>query len=109
KKISNMSVIEVETLAAFEEIIKGNKNVAVDFYATWCGPCKMISPKFESLSSKYPDVKFIKIDVDKNTWASEKYGISAMPTFLFFKDDARVGECIGASEEKIIEELERLH
>ncbi|WP_411024977.1 thioredoxin [Salmonella sp. s54836] len=104
-----MPVTEVETFASFDQALKENTKVAVDFYATWCGPCKMISPKFESLSSKYPDVKFIKIDVDKNTWASEKYGINAMPTFLFFKDDARVGEYIGASDEKIIEELERLH
>lgn len=62
-----------------------DKIVAVDFYADWCGPCKMISPRFESLSLEYPNIIFLKVNVEHLKGTSRKCGISAMPTFQFFK------------------------
>ncbi|WP_411023121.1 thioredoxin family protein, partial [Salmonella sp. s51228] len=92
----------------FDKFIADNPLVAVDFYATWCGPCKMISPKFETFSITYPTVKFLKVDVDKSPSISTKYNITAMPTFKFYMNNVQNGEVVGASEAKIIEELEKL-
>ncbi len=63
------------------------KYVFVDFYTKWCGPCKAISPKIESLSVKYPNIIFTKIDIDKNsnTKISDNYDINSIPTFMIFE------------------------
>lgn len=63
-----------------------NKLTIIDFTATWCGPCKMIAPVFKELSEEYGSrAQFIKVDVDDNPEAAQKYGVTAMPTFLFIK------------------------
>ena len=68
---------EVSDRAEFERIVKGPGLVVADFFAHWCGPCKMIAPFLEELHAKFPDVTFIKVDVDKSEWAGE-LGVSAM-------------------------------
>ena len=75
-------VKELATLAEFEEVISGHTCV-IDFTATWCPPCQHIGPEFVKLaeSGEYPNVTFVKVDVDANTEASEKAGITCMPTF----------------------------
>ncbi len=66
----------------FEELIAGG-DVLVDFYATWCGPCKMLAPELEEIKDK---IKIVKIDVDKNPNLCKKYGIMSVPTLIYFKD-----------------------
>ncbi|XP_066936213.1 uncharacterized protein [Clytia hemisphaerica] len=100
-------VQEVKTMAEYQQILADNKYVCVDYFATWCGPCRMIAPKIQEFEGKYGNVKFIKVDVDQATDIAEKEGISAMPTFKFFTNGERSGEVIGASEAKIKEELEK--
>jgi len=70
-------------------------------YQTWCGPCRRISPYFEQLSSEYDDVIFLKIDVDENEAVAGWAGVSAMPTFQAYKNGAKIGEVVGASEAKV--------
>ena len=65
----------------FEELIKEG-NVLVDFYATWCGPCKMLAPELESIRDK---VKIVKIDVDENPNLCKKFGVMSVPTLIYFK------------------------
>jgi thioredoxin 1 len=72
--------------------------VVIDFTATWCGPCKMISPVYEKMAEEFPGVVFTKIDVDANSEAAEQCGIQAMPTFQFYKGGNKVGEMKGANE-----------
>lgn len=71
---------------SFSELIAGNTPVLVDFYADWCGPCKMMSPVLEQLSAKAGDkFKVIKINVDHNPAATSHFGIRGVPTFMIFK------------------------
>eukprot|EP00741_Cyanophora_paradoxa_P006788 tig00001041_g6565.t1 len=94
-------VKKVETEHEFEQTLKSNKVVIVDFYADWCGPCKMIAPRVEELAQKNPNVCFIKVNVDELDKLAESHGISAMPTFLSFVDGKRKGEAVGAALPKI--------
>ncbi len=77
-----------------EEIAKGR--VLVDFYAEWCGPCKMISPILEELEVTMDDLKVIKVDVDNEQEIAANYGVMAMPTMLIFKDGQKVDQKVGA-------------
>ena len=69
--------------------------VLIDFYAVWCGPCKMLSPIVDELSEEMPDVKFFKVDVDENEELVEMFGIEAMPTLLILKDGKVVNKSVG--------------
>ena len=81
----------------FDAAIQGGQLVVVDAYATWCGPCKAIAHKVEEYSEDYPDVKFIKFDVDESPDIAQELGIRAMPTFLLFKGCQKVEEVVGAN------------
>jgi len=71
---------------SFHELISGDKLVLVDFYATWCGPCKSMQPILEDVSRQLGDqVKVIKVDVDKNPDAANKYQVRGVPTLILFK------------------------
>lgn len=80
-----------------EEVIKSNLPVLVDFWAVWCGPCKMIAPIVEQLADELSGkVKIGKLDVDSNQQTSIKYGIRGIPTLLIFKDGKVVDTIVGA-------------
>ncbi|XP_053989898.1 thioredoxin-2 [Hylaeus volcanicus] len=79
----------------------GDKLIVIDFYATWCGPCKMIAPKIEELSKEMPDVMFLKVDVDECEDVAEKYKITSMPTFILLKNGKQVESFSGANYEKL--------
>ena len=78
----------------FNDAIKSG-TVVVDFYADWCGPCKMLSPVVEELSKEYTDVKFVKVDVDEEEELAMKYGIMSIPTLFLLKDGEIVGKTGG--------------
>ncbi len=93
-----------------DEVLKAQGLVMVDFFATWCGPCKMMAPVVEKLSEAYKDkVKIGKLDVDENPDTSGKYEIQSIPTTIFFKDGEMVDKLIGfQSEEALKKKLESL-
>lgn len=75
----------------FDKLISGENPVLVDFFATWCGPCKMMSPVLEDVKKQVgDDVTIVKIDVDRNQELASMYGIQSVPTLLLFKK----GECV---------------
>ncbi len=78
----------------FEETIKEGVTL-VDFFATWCGPCKMLGPVLEELSDEITDVKFVKIDVDEEPELAGKFGIMSIPSVFLFKDGEVAGSFLG--------------
>ncbi|XP_050544223.1 thioredoxin-like protein 1 [Daktulosphaira vitifoliae] len=93
-----MSVKEVLNESQFQEELNSNgvKLIVVDFSATWCGPCKRIAPIFDELARKYDRAVFLKVDVDKCQETAASQGVSAMPTFIFYRNKIRVAKIQGA-------------
>ena len=82
--------------ARFDELLKGEKPVVCDFYATWCGPCKMLAPVMESMAEKYSDkAEFVKVDIDNNFELAARYGISSIPLVGVFKNGELADSSLG--------------
>ncbi|KND02352.1 thioredoxin, variant [Spizellomyces punctatus DAOM BR117] len=81
--------------------------IPVDFYATWCGPCKMISPKFEAFAQKYTKATFIKVDVDEVPEVAEQASIRAMPTFHIYQNGEKIIEIVGADPSRLEAEIKK--
>ncbi|XP_040566629.1 thioredoxin-2 [Lepeophtheirus salmonis] len=98
-------VIEIKDLSSFNSQLSeaGTKLVVVDFFATWCGPCKVIAPQIEEWAKSMDDVVFIKVDVDEAEDVAQHYNITAMPTFMLFKETKKVADLMGANVTKLEE------
>ncbi len=81
-----MKVIDIKEDEFEEKVLKSSKKVLVDFYANWCGPCKMLSPIIEKLSESDDTYNYYKMDIDNALEISKKYGIMSIPTLLVFED-----------------------
>ncbi|GJE88329.1 thioredoxin family protein [Phanerochaete sordida] len=92
-----MPVTPISDIAEFHSIIAKDTYTVFDFWAQWCGPCKVISPIFEKLSEQFAAVEFYKIDVDAAEAISQELSIRAMPTFILFKNGQKVKEVVGAN------------
>ena len=91
-----------------KEVLEDKGNVFVDFYADWCGPCRLTSPIIEELSNEYTDIKFLKVDVDKNPELAQQYSIFSIPTFMIFKDGKPVSQFVGAmGKEGFLNEIKK--
>ena len=96
-----MSVVPVRAIAELRKITNGPHLTVVDFFAKWCGPCKMIAPQIDKLASSYPYVKFCKVDVDESQELVHEFRIQAMPTFVFFKQGQSIESIQGADYPRI--------
>ncbi|MCD4820166.1 MAG: thioredoxin [Candidatus Cloacimonetes bacterium] len=98
---------EIST-ANFKEIIAEGITV-VDFWAPWCGPCRMLTPPLEELSEEMPNVKFVKLNIDNNPEVAMEYGVMSIPTIIFFKDGEQKDTQIGViPKEKIKNKLDKV-
>jgi thioredoxin 1 len=85
------------------EVVKSEIPVVVDFWAPWCGPCRMLGPVIEKVSENYSGrVKFCKINVDENQISASKFGVKSIPTVIYFKDGAKKDISVGALPENAI-------
>lgn len=102
-------IIEVDDNNFEEEVINSDKKVLVDFYATWCGPCKILEPTIESIANEYDNIKVVQVDVDICKRLVLQYGIQYMPTLIVIENGKEVKRSIGViTKEEILDNLEIL-
>ncbi|MDU1892210.1 MAG: thioredoxin [Dysgonomonas sp.] len=98
------------TDAGFEELLNSGKPMVLDFWAEWCGPCRMVGPIVEELATEYEGRVLIgKVDVDNNDDITSRYGIRNIPTILFIKNGEVVDKQVGAAQKALlVEKVEKL-
>ena len=101
-----MSLININNSNFESEVIKSDKKVLVDFWAPWCGPCRMLLPTIEELANSLTDVKICKVNVDDESELATKFGIMSIPTLMVFENGSVVSKSVGVrSEDEILEML----
>ena len=101
-----MAIIEVNKDNFEDEVLKSDKKVLVDFWADWCGPCKMLSPVIDKLAEELDDVKVCKVNVDTEPTISIEYNIMSIPTLIVFENCVEVNRSVGlVSKEEVLELL----
>ncbi len=102
-----MAVVKLTTETFDQEVLQAGQTVLVDFYADWCGPCKMMAPVVEELAGEEPDVKVCKINIDDEMAVAQRYGVMSIPTFIAFRNGEVAGKQIGAVPKSKLQELVR--
>ncbi len=98
-----MSVIHINNNESFrEEVLNSSQPVLVDFFASWCGPCRMLSPILDKIAAENPKVKVCKVDIDQQPELASEYRIMSVPTLLVFKEGEVVDQSLGVKPEKQI-------
>ncbi|XP_017761736.1 PREDICTED: thioredoxin-2-like [Eufriesea mexicana] len=96
-------IVQIEDVMDLKNKLEaaGNTLVVIDFFATWCGPCKMISPKLEKLAEEMQDVIFLKVDIDECVELATEYDIISMPSFVFIKNGQVLESFSGANYNRL--------
>ncbi len=99
-------MVKTVTDANFKEVLAAGKPVVLDFWAPWCGPCRMVSPLVDELAEEFDGQIVVgKVDVDDNDEAAAEYGIMSIPTILFFKNGELVNRHVGAAPKEVLRDL----
>ena len=106
--LNNMSVTQINKDSFQAEVLDQKGIVFVDFYADWCGPCKMTGPILEELAKEKKEMKFVKVNVDENPELTSQYQIFSIPTFVVFKEGKMVSQFVGGhSKEGFLREINK--
>ena len=97
--------MKVELNNNFDDIINSNAKVLVDFYADWCGPCKMVGPLISQIADEHEDIAVVKVNVDDEMDLAEKFGVASIPTIILFKEGKEAKKNIGAMSKAQLEEF----
>lgn len=97
-----MSVINLTADNFDEEVLLSDKTVLVDFFAVWCGPCRMVSPVVDEIAEEREDVKVCKVNVDEQAGLAERFSVSSIPALMVFKDGKAVRSEVGAMPKQAI-------
>lgn len=100
-----MSVTTLTEKNFEQEVLKSNKPVLIDFWASWCGPCRMLSPMVDELAEEHSEFKFCKVNVDEEENLAKNFGIMSIPTLIVFKNGEQKAKNIGAIPKDAILEL----
>ena len=100
-----MEILKVTSENFEEEVLKSDKTVLIDFYADWCGPCKMLSPIIEAVANENEDIKVVKINVDNAQDLAIEYQVMSIPTIVVIKDGQEVNRTVGVVSKSQIEEM----
>jgi len=99
----NVEITEIKNMSEFEkEVLNEEKTVFIDFYATWCKPCKIMTPTIEEIAKEYTDIKFVKIDIDKNEELAIKYNVMSIPTMIIMKNGEVKKTFVGITDKQNI-------
>lgn len=102
-----MAVLDV-TIDQLDEIIKSNKTVFVDVWATWCMPCKVMSPIFEDISDKYEEIQFVRVEADSSNIVGDRLDIKSIPSFLVYNESTLLNRKTGMMTADELEEMVKL-
>ncbi|XP_076438846.1 thioredoxin-like protein 1 [Babylonia areolata] len=105
--MANVKIVADDSQFNAELTNAGTRLVVADFFATWCGPCRNIAPKFQEFSSTFPKAVFVKVDVDKCPDTTQAQGVTAMPTFIFYRNKVRIDILQGADEAALEEKIRK--
>jgi thioredoxin 1 len=100
-----MSAIKITKQNFEQEVINSDKVVLVDFWASWCGPCRMVSPIIDEIANEVTTAKICKINVDEEGEIASKFSVMSIPTLLVFKDGKVVNQAVGAKSKQAILEM----
>ena len=103
-----MAVINLTNLNFEDEVMRSDKPVLIDFFATWCGPCRMVSPLIDEIAEERGDIKVCKVDVDEQGELAAQFGVSSIPTLVVVKSGKVTAQNIGAvPKPKILEMIDK--
>lgn len=90
-----MAILHIKNHDFQKEVLESQKPVILDFFATWCGPCKMLAPAVERMAEVHPEVHFYKVDIDEEMDLASRFGVMSVPTLLYFKRGEIVNKTVG--------------
>ena len=103
-----MAALKINKETFDKEVLQSEKPVLLDFFATWCGPCKLLTPVLDQIAEEHPEIKVCKVDVDENQELAAQFQVMSIPTLFVIKDGKVTAQAVGArSKKQLLEMMEK--